>query len=126
MITEALLMYLPAGTVAALAAEAWRENGIAHWISDITTTGFGKALKGDMPQSIRDVQASDSLPGEEILDRIRRQGWVTAARRSYITDMVFARERIQRMMAASPTPAAPPAFPPDDPTGVHRFARKLL
>ena len=124
MITEALLMYLPAATVEALAAEAWRESGIAHWISDISTTAFGKALKGDMPQPIRDVQASDSLRGEQILDRVRQQGWVTVARRSYITDMAFATERIQRMMAGAPQPVAPPSFPPDDPTGVHWFARR--
>src|SRR5579863_1720192 len=36
MITEGLLMYLPAATVEALAAEAWQESGIAHWMSDIT------------------------------------------------------------------------------------------
>ena len=124
MITEGLLMYLPAATVDALAAEAWQESGVAHWMSDITTTAFGKALKGDMPQSIRDVQAPDHLAGEQILDTVHRHGWVTAARRSYITDMAFARERIQRMMGDQPQPASPPRFPPDDPTGVHRFARE--
>ena len=124
MITEGLLMYLPAATVDALAAEAWQESGVAHWMSDITTTAFGKALKGDMPQSIRDVQAPDHPAGEQILDIVHRHGWVTAARRSYITDMAFARERIQRMMGDQPQPASPPRFPPDDPTGVHRFARE--
>jgi len=123
MITEGLLMYLPAATVDALAAEASQECGIAHWMSDITTTAFGKALKGDMPQSIRDVQAPDFLRGEQILDRLRSHGWVTAARRSYITDLAFAAERIQRMMRDNPQPADTMTFPPDDPTGVHRFAR---
>ncbi|HEX4594098.1 MAG TPA: class I SAM-dependent methyltransferase [Bryobacteraceae bacterium] len=124
MITEGLLMYLPAATVDALAAEAFEESGIAHWMSDITTTAFGKALQGDMPQSVRNVQASDFLRGEQILDTVGRHGWVTAARRSYITDLGFAAERIKRMMDERPQPAAPPPqFPPDDPTGVHRFGR---
>ena len=123
MITEGLLMYLPAATVDALAAEAWQESGIAHWMSDITTTAFAKAINMDTMRSVRNVQASDFLQGEQILDSVRQHGWVTAARRSYITDMAFAMERIQRLMGDRPRPAGPPPVPPDDPTGVHRFAR---
>ena len=122
MITEGLLMYLPAGTVEALAAEAWQESGIAHWMSDITTTAFAKAINLDTVP-VRKVQASDFLQGEQILDAVQRHGWVTAARRSYITDMAFAMERIQRLMGERPQPDGPPPIPPDDPTGVHRFAR---
>jgi methyltransferase (TIGR00027 family) len=122
MITEGLLMYLPAGTVEALAAEAWQESGIAHWMSDITTTTFAKAINLDT-MSVRKVQASDFLQGEQILDAVQRHGWVTAARRSYITDMAFAMERIQRLMGDRPQPDGPPPVPPDDPTGVHWFAR---
>src|ERR1700676_3003967 len=97
IITEGLLMYLPAATVEALAAEAWQESGIAHWMSDITTSAFAKAINMDAIRSVRNVQASDFLQGEQILERLRPQGWVTAARRSYITDMAFAMERIQRL-----------------------------
>jgi methyltransferase (TIGR00027 family) len=122
MITEGLLMYLPAATVEALATEAWQDSGIAHWISDITTSAFTNALGLDSMRSIRNVQAADSLPGEQILDVVHRHGWVTAARRSYITDMAFAAPRVERMMAGKPR-REPPAFAPDDPTGVHRFAR---
>jgi methyltransferase (TIGR00027 family) len=122
MITEGLLMYLPAATVEALAAEARQESGIAHWMTDITTTAFAKAINMDTMRSVRNVQASDFLQGEQILDGVRRHGWVTAARRSYITDMAFAMERIQRLMGDRPQPAGPPPVPPDDPTGVHRFA----
>jgi methyltransferase (TIGR00027 family) len=124
MITEGLLMYLPAATVNALAAEAWQESGIAHWMSDITTTAFAKAINMDIMRSVRQVQASDFLQGEQILDVVSRQGWVTAARRSYLTDMAFAMPRIQRLMGDRPQPSGPPPVPPDDPTGVHRFARK--
>jgi methyltransferase (TIGR00027 family) len=123
MITEGLLMYLPAATVEALAAESWRESGIAHWMSDIMTTAFAKVIGMDKLPSLRSVQASDFLQGEQILDCVRQQGWVTAARRSYISDMAFAMERIRRVMGDSPQPAGPPPISPDDPTGVHRFGR---
>ena len=48
-----------------------------------------------------------------------------AARRSYITDMAFAMERIQRRRGDQPPPAGLPPVPPDDPTGVHVFFARL-
>jgi methyltransferase (TIGR00027 family) len=123
MITEGLLMYLPAATVSAMAAEARRESSVMDWISDITTTEFTKAIGGtDAMRSIRHVQAPDCLAGEQILDVIQRNGWKTATRRSYITDMAFAAHRIEQMMAGRPRPEPPP-FAHEDPTGVHRFVR---
>jgi hypothetical protein len=123
MITEGFLMYLPGATVHALAAETSKESGIVHWMSDITTTAFMKAISMNMPQSVRDVQAPDSLNGEQILEAIEGQGWRTAARRSYITDMAFAMERVQRMFGDRPKPDGPPPVTPEDPTGIHRFTR---
>jgi len=123
MITEGFLMYLPAATVEALAAEAGHTSGIAHWMSDIMTTAFMKAINLNTPPSVRNMQAPDCLNGEQILETIRNQGWRTAARRSYITDMAFARERVQRMFGDQPKPAGPPPVTPDDPTGIHRFTR---
>lgn len=124
MITEGLLLYLPAATVDALADESWQQSGIAHWISDISTSAFSIALAGgtDSMQSIRHVQASDALKGEAILEVLRRHGWSTAARRSYITDCEFVMERVRRQMGGAEPPR--PQFPSDDPTGVHRFGRE--
>jgi methyltransferase (TIGR00027 family) len=124
MITEGVLMYLPTATVESLAAEAWRESGIAHWISDVTTSSFSKAIGMDGTRTVRHVQAHDYLEGEQILETVYRYGWVTAVRRSYITDLAFATERIGRMMAGRPEPSTPPAFMPGDAAGVHRFARR--
>ena len=121
MITEGLLMYLPAATVESLAAEARQESGIRHWVADITTSAFTQAIGGiDAMRSLRHVQASDCLAGEQILDVLQGAGWMTAAHRSFITDMDFAEPRVERMLAGRPRPA-PPTFPKDDPTGVTRF-----
>src|SRR5580704_4624984 len=114
-------MYLPAGTVEAVAQEIAVRCGVAWWMSDITTSQFSKAIGLDTNRPIRSVQAADFLEGEQILDCLVRHGWVTAERRSYITDMGFAMERIARMMG--PQPAGPPPVAPTDPTGIHLFAR---
>ena len=126
MITEGLLLYLPAATVEALAAETCRQSkvNVSHWISDITTSAFSKVLSAgaDTMQSIRHVQASDCLQGEQILEVLQRHGWMTDGLRSYITDVGFVQERVRRMMGDAPPPPRP-QFPPGDPTGVLRFAR---
>ena len=124
MITEGLLMYLPAATVNGLAAEVSRESGVSHWMCDVTTSAFAKAIYMDSFRSIRNVQAPDFLTGEQILDTVHRNGWATIARRSYISDMAFAANRIQRLMGDRPQPSGPPPVNPDDPTGVHCFARQ--
>ena len=122
MITEGLLMYLPAATVESLTAEARQESGIRHWIADITTSAFTQAIgASDAMRSLRHVQASDCLPGEQILETLRRTGWMTVARRSFITDMAFAERRVEQMMGGRPRPAPPP-LAHEDPTGVHHFA----
>jgi O-methyltransferase involved in polyketide biosynthesis len=120
MITERLLPYLPAATVDALAGESRRRSSVAHWIADFTTSAFNKAIGGDQTmQSVRHVQAPDSLKGEEVREVIQRNGWMSAARRSCITDCGFAMERVRRMTGGATPP--PMAVSPDDPTGVHRF-----
>jgi len=122
MITEGVLMYLPAATVEALATEVGEQSGVAHWISDITTSAFSTALAGGQERDhLGQVQARDALAGEQILDVLRTRGWTTAEMRSYIRDTGFTEERVQRMFGDRP--AAPPPFAQDDPTGVHQFAR---
>ncbi len=120
MITEGLLMYLPAATVDALAAESAQKSGVRQWIADVTTSTFAKVLNMDMSH-LRKVQAEDWLHGEEMLEIMQRHGWSMAARRSYLTDMAFAMERIRRLFGAAPEPQQRPPIPLDDPTGVLRF-----
>lgn len=123
MITEGLLLYLSAATIDALAAEAPAHSGVAHWISDITTSDFSRVLGAgaDTMQPIRHVQAADALKGEQIVEVLQRHGWTTSALRSYIRDVDFVRDRVRRSMGGAQPPSLP--FPPNDPTGVHRFVR---
>ena len=121
MITEGLLLYLPAAAVEALADEPWQRSGVQHWIADITSAAFAAAIQMGTLRSVRHVQAPDCLTGDQILETIGRHGWITEARRSYITDTAFAMERIGHLLGNRPQPASPP--PADDPTGVLRFTR---
>src|SRR5262249_50751639 len=67
MITEGLLMYLPAATIELLATEPPRECGITNWIADITTEAFQQAINCSASmQRVRQVRASDSLEGGQI------------------------------------------------------------
>jgi methyltransferase (TIGR00027 family) len=122
MITEGLLMYLPAATVEALAADC-SESGVTHWISDVTTAAFGKALGGGdhSMRAIQHVQAVDSLKGEQIFETFARHGWTTEAWRSYVTDVEFAYHRVRRMMGGNDPPRPP--IPEGDRTGIHRFTQ---
>ena len=122
MITEGLLMYLPAATVEAVAAEAFNRSVIRHWISDITTSAFSRVLGGGAhtTASIRHVQAPDRLEGGQILETILCHGWTISSRRSYITDLGFVEERVRRIDGRHDTGSLP--FPPGDPTGVSSLA----
>ncbi len=122
ILTEGLLMYLSARTVEALALEAAQVKQFSHWILEVTTSGFSNAL-GGTGRTVRHVQAEDHLPGEQILETLHRHGWPTAMRRSYITDLAFARERIVEMMGGRKEPPQAPNFPPNDESGVHLLAR---
>lgn len=55
----------------------------------------------------------------QILEVLQCNGWNTSAMRSYITDVGFVRERVRRAMGGAEPPQRP--YPPNDPTGVHRF-----
>jgi methyltransferase (TIGR00027 family) len=124
VITEGVLMYLPAATVDALAAEIPSASSVSHWISDITTSDFSKAMRvGATAESgFEHVRAPDALEGEQILDVLCTHGWTTEAMRSYIRDAAFTQDRVRRVFGER-AQSAPPPFPPGDPTGIHRFAR---
>jgi methyltransferase (TIGR00027 family) len=129
MITEGLLMYLPAETIEALATEPARLSGIRHWLLDLTTPELGKRVGMDRRQAVQHVRAPNHLNGTQILKLLDRTGWISRQRRTYTRDAwAVARDRILARSAAAAAAAGeayqPPVPPPtDDPSGVHLFAR---
>jgi len=122
MITEGLLMYLPAASVNAIAVESRQNANVTHWMMDIASSAFAHAIGMASDDQLRRVQADDFLHGEGIVETLARHRWKSAARRSYLTDLSFATARVERMFGSRPVDAPPPpVFPPDDPSGVHRF-----
>ena len=91
-------------------------------MSDITTTAFAKAINMDTMRSAATCRRPIFCKESRFSMASAWRGWVTAARRSYITDIAFAMERIQRLMGDRPQPGGPPPVPPDDPAGVDWFA----
>ena len=123
MITEGLLMYLPGGTIEALAAEAARTS-IRRWILDLTSLPLAQQLHRDSSwDDIKAVRAEDHLDGGAILDTVARNGWAPSERRTYVVDgrpIVAARFKA---MGITPPAGQDKMFPEDDPSGVHLFAR---
>jgi O-methyltransferase involved in polyketide biosynthesis len=125
MITEGLLMYLPAETVESLTTEAHTRSGIRYWMLDATSPELDRRLAEDTRQEIQNVRAENHLNGVEILDRLRQSGWNVNRHRSYTRDaMEVAAARIQSLVASGEfnRPANEPP-PPDDPSGVYLMER---
>jgi methyltransferase (TIGR00027 family) len=122
MITEGLLMYLPAGAVEALATEA-PEAGVRYWLIDATSEAFAARVHMNSYQSIENVRAEGHLDGEGIVDVIHRGGWNTLVHRSYARDVAtrIPVARLQDLMAHLPPMKEPPPPIPNDPSGVHLF-----
>lgn len=124
MITEGLLMYLPAETVEALAVEPTQMAGVRYWLMDLTSPDFARRAQIDLLESIQKVRSPNHADGAQIFDILNRNGWTSVRRRNYTTDALeAAMERIRALaqgLAAS-TPMPPPA--PDDPSGVYLLGR---
>jgi methyltransferase (TIGR00027 family) len=123
MITEGLLMYLPAETVEGLAVEA-AGAGVAYWLMDVFTREFARSIGTGNYASVEKVRAANHLDGLGILDAVRRNGWVSRQHRNYRDDVLGAApDRVAKLAqsrAASGPRNAPP--PPDDPSGIHLFS----
>ncbi|MGA2270677.1 MAG: class I SAM-dependent methyltransferase [Bryobacteraceae bacterium] len=123
MITEGLLLYLPARTVEAIAAESAALSGIRYWLLDASSLNLARRMGLDSRKSIQNVRAPGHLVGLQVLEAVRRHGWTQMRFRSYTRDsMEVAAGRIRAAVesfAAAGTPL--PAPPPDDRSGVYLF-----
>jgi methyltransferase (TIGR00027 family) len=120
MITEGLLMYLPAATIEALAAN----TAASHWLLDAASPEMASRVRMDTYQSIENVRAADHLDGLQILAATRRHGWSGLRCFRYGSDvMQFAAERVMAMFRNLPPDQMPKPLAADDPSGVHLLGR---
>jgi O-methyltransferase involved in polyketide biosynthesis len=126
IITEGLLMYLPAETVEALAAESIAMSGIRYWLLDVASPELERRIAMGSRQALQDVRAENHLNGIQILDVLGRNGWIPIRHRSYTRDsMEVAAERIRAFAAAREQAGIDQLPPPpaDDPSGVYLLGR---
>jgi methyltransferase (TIGR00027 family) len=122
MITEGLLMYLPAAAVEALAAT----TAVGYWMLDVASLGMAQRVRMDTYQSIENVRAADHLDSVRIIDAVHRHGWTGLRMLRYASDdvMEFAAERIAAMFRNRPAVEIPEPMAANDPSGVHLFGRQ--
>ena len=117
LMTEGLLMYLPAETLQILAGDA-RARGFRYWLLDVSSPELMRQAHGDLTASIERVRAEEQLSGKDILDVAARHGWTVADQRRYIRDGAsLAYPRMGELSKGGGIdPSAPP--PIDDVSGV--------
>lgn len=74
IITEGLLLYLPARVTEALATEPPRHSGIRHWLLDIAPTAVMRHAHQERMEEIEKVRAPDRVEGAQILELAERKG----------------------------------------------------
>lgn len=114
LMTEGLLMYLPAETVHSLATET-REAGFRFWLLDSTSPGLMRRAHGDAIDHINRVRAETHLEGPHVREAIEQHGWKPFERRLFIEEgpkLVLA--RILKIIEAEGRPAE---APPNDGSG---------
>jgi methyltransferase (TIGR00027 family) len=125
LITEGLLMYLPAATVEGIARDA-ANAGVRYWITELVSPEFAQRIGMNNMQPILSVAAADRLNGTQTKGTMERCGWSSVRHRNYSSDVMAAiPQRVTAYIQAAsasgtPLPAPPP---PDDISGVHLFAR---
>ncbi len=118
LISEGLLMYLPAETVRALAMEA-RTAGFRYWLLDTGSQAMLRRAHGDDAEHINRVRAVSYLEGPQIREAIAQHGWNPLERRLYVEEgPKLAGERIQKIIEGE---GRPMDAPPDDGMGVWLF-----
>lgn len=123
MITEGLLMYLPATTVEALAAEAAAAelSAVRYWLLDLATADLSRAVQMDKFQDVEAMRAKGNLDGEGIVEVLGRRGWVALEQRTY---GAYAMKMMPPgRLAGMKMGEMPPPPPKGDLSGVHLYGR---
>ena len=115
LMSEGLLMYLPAETVHALAREA-RAAGFRYWLMDSSSPSLLHRAHGDAAEHINRVRAETHLEGPQVREAIEQHGWRPLDRRLFLEEgPKLALERILKIVAKE---GRPPQPPPNDGSGV--------
>jgi len=122
LLTEGLLMYLPAATVHSLAAET-AAAGFRSWLFGLVSPELSRAAHGNEFESIRSLRANSHLEGAEVLSVAAAKGWTVADRRMTVTDgWNIGQKRVLAMLKEMQERGQ--SLPPprtDDVTGVWLF-----
>jgi methyltransferase (TIGR00027 family) len=123
LITEGLLMYLPATTVHALARETAVSGRFAWWMFDISSSVLMKQFHADGAGAIHRVRHEEHLEDAQLAVAIEQAGWVEKERRTYITDgSPFGRVRVEKMIQDGTFRPDPNFTPPvEDGSGVRLY-----
>jgi methyltransferase (TIGR00027 family) len=114
LLTEGLLMYLPAETVHALATEA-RDAGFRFWLMDSSSPAMMRRAHGDAVEHINRVRAETHLEGPQIREAVEQHGWTPSQRRLFIEEgPKLALDRILKIIEAE---GRMPEPPPNDGSG---------
>lgn len=121
MITEGLLMYLPADAVRAIATDVPTRTGVRLWLFDTTSPLLMQMGHGQRLDQIEHVRAKDRLDGVDLIAAVRQAGWRLIHHLSYVRDSA---PLMSRLFGPDGPPMRPDAAPPpaDDPSGVYLFA----
>jgi len=125
MLTEGLLMYLPAATLEALCSQAAAKSGVRWWILDVVSRDLLQRLgrrQKELDREVEQLRARDHLAGQEILDVAKASGWEPVEARIYVRDtMPIARERVLEL--ATSFGFEEELLDANDPSGVYLFRR---
>ncbi len=121
LITEGLLMYLPADTVHALAKESYKA-AIASWILDFNSRALMRAAHGAHASKIDNLRDPNHLEPESIRQSLSENGWRQADEKRFVRD--GGRYGYARMQAEGIQPPSEARISDDDPGGIALFHKK--
>lgn len=117
LLTEGLLMYLPADTVQSIAREAHNSDAVQTWICDFHSPALLTAAHGAQAARISNLRASSALGPAELRRVLQEHRWRIDSDRRFVRD--GGQLALKRMYADGRLPGAQSrSVTEDDPAGV--------
>ena len=123
MITEGLLMYLPAATIEALAAN----TAVSYWMLDVATAeDDAQGANGLTSRSRTCARPTTSMAADNRRPARPVAGPGSAASAMPATSMDLCEDRVFAMFRDVPPDQLPKPLPATDPSGVHLFGQTIV